>query len=284
MKILDTRIRPPFGSFKGGFYNQSKNRVEATKKLAKGRFGMPTPPSLDSGSMEMLLEEMDAAGVEQAISPVRVLNGDNDNVDAAKLCQAYPDKFFGVPTVDLFFGKQENLRIIDDYIVNGPCRALMVEPGFSEQPMYADDERFYYIYEKCENEQIPLMMAFGGFIGPDYSYCQPLHIDHIARDFPKLKLFLTHGGWPYVTQGCHVASNHRNVWVAPDLYLMRSPGWRDYVEAANCMLLDKICYGSAYPIVDIQAAVAYYMQAGFSEEALPKVMHDNAAVFLGLMD
>ena len=45
--------------------------------------------------MEMLLEEMDAAGVEQAISPVRVLNGDNDNVDAAKLCQAYPDKFFG---------------------------------------------------------------------------------------------------------------------------------------------------------------------------------------------
>ena len=33
-----------------------------------------------------------------------------------------------------------------------------------------------------------------------------------------------------------------------------------------------------------KAAVAYYMQAGFSEEALPKVMHDNAAVFLGLMD
>ena len=69
-----------------------------------------------------------------------MLNGDNDNVDAAKLCQAYPDKFFGVPTVDLFFGKQENLRIIDDYIVNGPCRALMVEPGFSEQPMYYNSQ------------------------------------------------------------------------------------------------------------------------------------------------
>ena len=173
MKILDTRIRPPFGSFKGGFYNQCNNRVEATKKLAKGRFGMPTPPSLDTGSMEMLLQEMDAAGVEQAISPIRVRNGDNDNADAPKLCEAYPDKFFGVPTVDLFFGQKENLRIIDAYIVNGPCRALMVEPGFSEQPMYADDERFYYIYEKCQTEQIPLMMAFGGFIGPDYSYCQP---------------------------------------------------------------------------------------------------------------
>ena len=48
------------------------------------------------------------------------------------------------------------------------------------------------------------------------------------------------------------------------------------------MLLDKICYGSAYPIVDIKAAVDYYLQAGFSEEALPKVMYNNAAAFLGL--
>ena len=75
-----------------------------------------------------------------------------------------------------------------------PIFALIIKPTFKAskwwsdsciqnfhsiflQPMYADDERFYYIYEKCENEQIPLMMAFGGFIGPDYSYCQPLHID-----------------------------------------------------------------------------------------------------------
>lgn len=232
--------------------------------------------------MEMLLEEMEAAGITLGISPTRVRRGENDNRDVLSLMQDYPDKLLGVPTVDLFFGQKENLKIIDDYIVNGPCRALMIEPGFSEQPMYADDERFYYIYEKCQKEQIPLMMAFGGFIGPDYSYCAPIRIDHIATDFPKLKLLLTHGGYPCVTEICHVASNHDNVWVAPDLYVMHSPGWRDYVDAANCMLLNKICYGSAYPIVDLKAAVDHYLQLGFSDEALPKVMYENAANFLGL--
>ncbi len=282
MKILDTRIRPPFGSFKRGFYNQDNNRVEATKKLAKGRFGMMTPPSLETGSMEMLLAEMDAAGIDLAVSPTRVRHGENDNSDVLKLMESYPERFLGVPTADIFFGVKENLRLIDEYIVNGPCRALMIEPGFSEQPMYADDEIFYYIYEKCEQEAIPLMMAFGGFIGPDYSYCEPIRIDHIATDFPKLKLLLTHGGYPCVTEICHVASNHDNVWVAPDLYVMHSPGWRDYVDAANCMLIDKICYGSAYPIVDLQAAVNHYLTLGFSEEALPKVMYHNAAAFFGL--
>ena len=34
----------------------------------------------------------------------------------------------------------------------------MIEPGFSEQPMYADDEIFYYIYEKCEQKDIDFLI------------------------------------------------------------------------------------------------------------------------------
>lgn len=276
--IIDMRVRAPYRSYKNSFCAQ-QDRI---KKLAYERFKTPTPPSLESASMDDMLAEMTETGVTLAVVPVRRRNNLNNNEDAIKIMEDYPGKFVGVPCVDIFEGKEETLKIIDDYIVNGPCNVLMTEPGFSQKPLYADDERLYFVYEKCEKEGIPLMMAFGGFIGPDYSYCEPLLIDHVARDFPKLKICLSHGGWPFANEMCHVASNRRNVWVSPDLYLLQSAGWQSYVDAANCMLIDRIVYGSAYPIVDMRACLNHYKTLGFNEEAWKRVTYDNAAEFLGL--
>lgn len=284
MKILDTRIRPPYKSFKAGFFDSTAtlDKVQFAKDLAENRFGMTIAESLIEGSMELLLQEMDEAGIVKAISPMRDFGGIGNNQDVIDLMEDYPSRFIGVPIVDIYYGKKRNYEIMEKYIINGPCCALMIEPGFSEQPMYADDHHFYYIYELCQENNIPLMMAFGGFIGPDYSYCNPLLIDHIATDFPNLKILLAHGGYPSVTEMCHVASNHQNIWLAPDLYMMNAPGWREYLDAANCMLRKRICYGSAYPLVDAKAAVKHYLNMGFKESVLEDIMYNNAATFLGL--
>lgn len=278
--IFDSRLRAPYRSFKNSFYQ----RVDRTKSLTYDRFKMPTPKSLEDASMETLFQEMEEAGITKAVVPARALKtlADIDNDDAAKICEDYPEKFYGAACIEIWDGEAAALEMIDKYVVNGPCKTIMIEPGFSRTPLYADDEKFFPVYEKCEKENIPLMMAFGGFIGPDYSYCEPVLIDRIAQHFPKLKMFLTHGGYPCITEVCHVASNRPNVWVAPDLYLMHSPGWRDYVDAANYMLPDKICFGSAYPIVDLKAAVEIYEKAGFHGDVYEKVMYVNTARFLGV--
>jgi len=278
--IIDSRLRVPYGSFKTMFYAN----VERTKKLAYDRFKMPTSKSLEDASMDTMFQEMQEAGITHGIVPSRAYKAlaDIDDNDIIKLCNEYPDKLYGAACIEIWDGTENALAMLDKYVINGPCKTIMMEPGFSRTPLYADDEKFFPVYEKCEKENIPLMLAFGGFIGPDYSYCEPILIDRVAQAFPKLKLFLTHGGWPCVTEMCHVASNHTNVWVAPDLYLMHSPGWRDYVDGANYMIPDKICYGSAYPIVDMKAAVQIYQQAGFYADVYEKVMYKNTAAFLGL--
>ena len=100
--------------------------------------------------------------------------------------------------------------------------------------------------------------------------------------FPKLKIGLAHGGWPYVTEICQMAVNRGNLYLAPDFYMIESPGQADYIMAANCLLKDRLMFASAYPLMPLKESSEYYMNSGIKEEILPKVMYQNAAEFLNL--
>ena len=81
---------------------------------------------------------------------------------------------------------------------------------------------------------------------------------------------------------CQLAVNHNNLYLAPDFYLIESPGAADYITAANYLLQERLMFASAYPLMPLKEASAYYMNCGISEEALPKIMYENAVEFLGL--
>ena len=134
----------------------------------------------------------------------------------------------------------------------------------------------------CQQHGIPVFLSFGGYVAPDLTYNSPFIIDRLALDFPSLKLVIAHGGWPFVTEICHVAFNRENVYLAPDLYTMNVPGNRDYLAAANYFIPEKFLFGTAYPCVSMQQAVDYYRNWGLRPEVLPKVMYQNAADVLGV--
>ena len=108
----------------------------------------------------------------------------------------------------------------------------------------------------------------------------PNIIDQVASDFPQLKIVIGHGGWPWVAGICCVACNHLNVYISPDLYGINSPGYQDYITAANFRLQDKIIFGSAYPCVPLKDAVEFYSNCGIKKSVLPKIMYYNAATLL----
>lgn len=157
-----------------------------------------------------------------------------------------------------------------------------VGAGFCSTPLYANDQRIYPIYELCQQHGIPVFLSFGGYVAPDLTYNSPFIIDRLALDFPSLTLVIAHGGWPFVTEICHVAFNRENVYLAPDLYTMNVPGNRDYLASANYFIPEKFLFGTAYPCVSMQEAVDYYRNWGLRPEVLPKVMYQNAADVLGI--
>ena len=79
-----------------------------------------------------------------------------------------------------------------------------------------------------------------------------------------------------------VCAMYPRLFVCIDRYILMMPGWQAYVQAANYLLQDQLMFGSAYPLHDQKFVRDFYLQAGFRQEVLPKVLYDNAARFLGL--
>ena len=245
---------------------------------------MPQAPSTAQRSPELLLKEMDSAGITMGVVPGRrayPFLGGVSNEDIVAIMNDYPGRFLGVAGIDPT-NRQEALDEIDKFVKNGPLVGVGMEPGLLPTPMYPNDRRIYPIYEQLEADGIPLLLMAGGGNGPDLSYGFPAILDQIAADFPKRTIINTHGGYPYVTEVLFVAYKRQNIYICPDMYLFNFPGWQDYVTAANGFLQDRFLFGTAYPFIPLEEGVAHFKNLPFKPEVLPKLLYKNIAAALKL--
>lgn len=275
MKIIDIRMRPPFQPYFESF--KESDHPFAIQNFYKN-FGMNYSESMKQASMPLLFAEMDRCGEVTGVVSIRKNSRGFENDALVDLLAQYPDRFLGSCGLDPD-DVAEAIATLQHYVLDGPCTAAFMEPGFHEHMM--DEETLFPIYEFCEKHQIPLMVSFGGFHGSTDEFCKPILADHVAMTFPKLKMALCHGGWPWVEAAVRVTFKHENVYLSPDIYALHAPGAQSYIEAANYMLREKFIYGSAYPCVDLESSVAMYLQQ-LRPEVVEAVMCGNAARFLGL--
>lgn len=279
--IFDVRFRPPYRSF----LNLHVYSRDPYKKLP-GMMGVDPAPSVVEKSVDLALEERRNAGITKSLVVGRCARPPyqvSDNDDVLGFVCNHPDSgFYAVPAVD----PADRRQAIDELeaLVSLPeVKAVHLEPGFSKRPMKADDAKIYPLYDFMERCGLPLLISAGGREGPDMSYVDPLHIHHVATDFPDLKLVMTHGGYPYVQQALFVAFDCLNVYVSPDMYLNipNMPGSLEYVRAANYYLSDRLLFGTAYPVRPLIESVEQFNLLPFDEEVREKVLYSNAARLFG---
>ena len=70
------------------------------------------------------------------------------------------------------------------------------------------------------------------------------HIDRVACDFPDLKIIISHGGYPYVSETIMVVQRNANVYLDIAEY-EQQPFSEKYIEAANTIISDKVIFSSA---------------------------------------
>lgn len=278
--IIDFRLRPATH----GFLNMHIFRNQERIARWSGNLGMTPPPSAKQCSLDLMFEEMATGGVDMGVVPGRQANpfmGNVSNDDIIDIVSTYPDKFVGVAGIDPT-NLSGALEEIERVVVNGPLKAVGMEPGVLSSPMYADDRRIYPIYEYCSSRGIPVMLMCGGGNGPDLSHSDPVIIDRICGDFPNMTVINTHGGYPWVTQILFVAFKRPNLILCPDMYMYNVPGVQDYVAAANTFLQDRMVFGTAYPFIGFEDGVKQFCALPFKEEVLPKLLYKNAARILNI--
>jgi predicted TIM-barrel fold metal-dependent hydrolase len=145
-----------------------------------------------------------------------------------------------------------------------------------------DDPRFDPVYEMCTSLGIPLVVTVGAIPAIRARLRNwPLAIDAVAQRFPELTIVACHGGWPFTSDMIAVAWRNPNVYFDNSAYHL-APGAGLIVEAVNTLVMDKVVYASAYPFMPLEETLANVLNLGFSDDALRRLLHDNAARILRL--
>jgi predicted TIM-barrel fold metal-dependent hydrolase len=140
------------------------------------------------------------------------------------------------------------------------------------------------IYRECEARGVPVMFHTGTSIFPRARnvFADPMPIDDVAIDFPKLNIILAHAGRPmYGETAVFLARRHANVRL--DLSGIPPKALPKYVPRL-ASLTDKLLWGTDWPspgVVSMRRNVEEFRALGLGEEAERKVLWENAAALFG---
>ena len=234
--------------------------------------------------LETYLEKMDCARIQRSLL-VAVRAGDlrvkgsfeipYDRV--ADICQRYPDRFSGLAGVDPTRGMQ-GLRDLE-YAVKeyGFVGAHLYPHWFGLPP---DHARYYPIYAKCCELEIPIMMQVGHCLRYQRerilpSVGRPITLDQIAIDFPELVLIGIHLGYPWTEEMISVAWKHEHVYIGSDAYAPRH--WPEsFVHFINTWGKDKVLFGTDWPVIDPERAITEIDALELRPESKQKFLRDTA--------
>ena len=140
------------------------------------------------------------------------------------------------------------------------------------------------LYRICQERGVPVMFHTGTSIFPRARnvYADPMPIDDVAIDFPRLKIILAHAGRPlYGETAYFLARRHPNVLLEisgiPPRTLL------EYVPKLSS-IADKVLWGTDWPSPGVRsprANVEAFRALGLGEEIERQILWENAAAIFG---
>lgn len=273
--IFDFRLRPPFKGFKNlSIFNPVCNSVGPM--ALRGAY----LASAHEKSMDLFFQEMRDAGVEKGVVMARNIADKASSVsneDVKELADAYPDMIVPFGGVDLSSGIFSAVKELEKCFRYG-FKGVALEPGWNEPARLPDDAVFYPVYSLCEQADMPVVLTVSLYQGPTLEYSNPVHIQKIANDFPRLQIVVAHACYPWIPQIFNVSALHPNVWLIPDLYMHNpwTPGREMYANGCRWLSCERVIFGSAYPCYGIKDAVDDLNGYDFTDEEKEKILYRNA--------
>jgi predicted TIM-barrel fold metal-dependent hydrolase len=232
-----------------------------------------------------LLARMDADGVDRVglinyVSPDLMGFTADANPWMMRYASADPSRLIAFGSVHPRFSSDvagDTRRVIDS-----GARALKVHPPHQlfranayqdALPALAD------IYRVAEESGVPVTIHTGTsvFPGARSRFGDPMDVDDVAIDFPKLRILLAHGGRPlWMDHAFFVVRRHPNVFlelsgIPPAKLLEYFPRLEE--------LADKTIWGTDWPspgVKSMRTNVDAFLALPLSTETKQKILQDNA--------
>ena len=263
------------------------------REVAEGRTGLDEdfkeqvrmPAEIRNGvSIPRYLEKMRRSDIDRSLL-VAVRAGDLrvrgsfeiEYSRVAEVCAEHPDHFSGLAGVDPFRGMAGIAELRHAVEELGFVGAHLYPHWFGLAP---NDRRYYPYYSKCCELDIPIMMQVGHNLiySRDRrlpSVGRPIALDDVAIDFPELKLIGIHIGVPWTDEMISMAWKHENVFIGVDAYAPKH--WpAQIIQYLNSYGQDKVLFGTDWPVIDPERAMAEINAMEIRSEAKDKLLRANA--------
>jgi predicted TIM-barrel fold metal-dependent hydrolase len=277
--VIDTMV-----GFPTTFEQYDFIRKQAKDRETKEGFQFPVEYMFKDAPKELygtddpvavVLHEMDRFGIERAMI------GCEGKVSRQALATS-PDRFIPSMGVDPNDGMDAIHKMVKNYETFG-IKAVTAFPAGYVPQVPINDRRFYPIYAKCCELDIPIFVC-AGVPGPRIPMaCQHVElIDDVMYDFPELTFVTRHGCEPWTAlavklmlkwPGLHYSTSA----FAPKYYP------QEIIDYANTRGADKIIYAGYFPMgLSLERIFTELPNVGFKDEVWPKFLRDNAARVLKL--
>lgn len=185
-------------------------KAEILERMSRNRTDMDVIRKVMESPIEFV-KLLDHEGVEKAalinyVSPDIMGFTNEVNEFAADFCSAAPDRLIPFGSIQTSIREGQEARI-DTLLGKLKLRGIKIHP--SHQCVFPNDYltgnlSLMYLYRRCEQEGIPIMFHTGTsiFSGARNRFADPIYLDDVAVDFPRLKMILAHGGRPLWMETC----------------------------------------------------------------------------------
>jgi hypothetical protein len=243
-------------------------------------------------SPKELLKHMDSEGVEKAalinyVSPEVMGFTDDVNEYVSDFCGENPDRLIAFGSIDARI-RQGLEKRIDDLLFKLNLRGIKIHPShqlvFPNEHLSGHDS-LLYLYRRCENEGIPVMFHTGTsiFVGARNRYSDPIYVDDVAVDFPRLKIILAHGGRPLWMETCmFLVRRFPNVYF--DVSSIPPMRILDYFPRLQ-QVADKVLFGTDWPaplVKGMRRNFEEFLTIPLDEDVKAKISSTNALKVFGL--
>lgn len=223
-------------------------------------------------------------GVQRAVVLAEHCPATSGNVRTESVlewCAEVPDFFLPFASIDPNTDP-DPAGLLQHYVDAGPVRGLKLYPSY--QFFYPDERRVYPLYEICQEAGIPVLLHIGSSVlaGTRLKYCDPIHLDDVAVDFPDLDIVMAHGGrGPWYDFCAFLARHHENVYI--DVAGLVPSQLNEHFPGLD-RLAGKIVFGSDWPALPkrVSENTSAITQLGLPADAVAAILYGNAARLLRL--
>lgn len=230
-------------------------------------------PSFVPGAdlLKLTLDEMDKYGIERAMIGV----SDRNEVSMRAL-KEHPDRFFASCEVNPNLGMDEVRRMVALHERFGIKAATAFPAGMYPQ-VPINDKRFYPIYAKCVELDIPICVCVG-VPGPRIPMAPQdvALIDEVCWFFPELRFVMRHGAEPWTALAVKLMLKWPNLYYSTSAFAPRHYP-KDIVDFANTRGADKVMYAGYFPMgLSLERIMSEMPNVPFRDPVWPKFLRENA--------